>query len=49
MGRNPAMASTYNYGYKGYYTGVDPNLAAVADDDVLNLGIIHNGKKDFYF
>ena len=25
------------------------SLAAVADDDVLNLGIIHNGKKDFYF
>ena len=36
LGRSPAMASAYNYGYKGYYTGVDPNLAAVADEAIQN-------------
>ena len=34
MGRSPAMASVYNWGYKGYYTGEDPNLTAVADDAI---------------
>jgi len=34
MGRSPAMASVYNWGYKGYYTGEDPNLTAAADDAI---------------
>ena len=36
LGRQPAMQSVYNWGYKGYYTGEDPNLTAVADAESQN-------------
>jgi len=36
LGRQPALQSVYNWGYKGYYTGDDPNLAAVADAETEN-------------
>jgi len=36
LGRAPALQSVYNWGYKGYYTGDDPNLAAVADAETEN-------------
>ena len=36
LGRQPAMQSVYNWGYKGYYTDEDPNLTAVADAESQN-------------
>ena len=53
MGRSPAMASVYNWGYKGYYTGEDPNLTAAADDAIqdqlIDQAIVDNKKMKRYF